>query len=305
VLPHPAGLAPFFTGNWGGSMPQSRHSPIRSSELPRFCTASSPSWVVPAPDRALWLTDIAHHTWAIGCLFVIAGHMYAPTSDRASLGDSGRLHNPLGHTVRFGALVRSKGLLTRSNTLPAFKRIAFCFVGVITGLVAQHMYALRPMRSRKGIPTQGSALHPPPVHPPIVPDGRCFRSRCDFRSFVITDPKPTEQCSGLRMLEHKEAIISHLSWDYPCSSFHTWALRPQRCGPWPSVPREADPGGSRFSSVRSASVAFCSYGMDVFLSNCRQHCLPAWPELSAVLAAWLDGKRHSGPTMMFLQIGLW
>ncbi|CAN1202268.1 Photosystem I P700 chlorophyll a apoprotein A2 [Linum perenne] len=68
--------------------------------------------------QSLWLTDIAHHHLAIAFIFLIAGHM----------GRLGRGHRGLYDTI--------------NNSLHFQLGLALASLGVITSLVAQHMYSL-------------------------------------------------------------------------------------------------------------------------------------------------------------------
>ena len=80
VLPHPAGLAPFFTGNWGAyaQNPDSLGHVFGTSEGAGTAIYTFMGGLHPGTE-ALWLTDIAHHHLALGVVMVIAGHMYRNT----------------------------------------------------------------------------------------------------------------------------------------------------------------------------------------------------------------------------------
>ena len=76
ILPHPAGLTPFFTGNWSAYA----ENPDASTHIFNTLTDSGTAILTfkggfHPQTQSLWLTDIAHHQLAIGVLFVIAGHM--------------------------------------------------------------------------------------------------------------------------------------------------------------------------------------------------------------------------------------
>ncbi|XLT13500.1 hypothetical protein HN51_059190 [Arachis hypogaea] len=90
--------------------------------------------------QSLWLTDIAHHHLAIAILFLIAGHMY-----RTNFGIGHSIKEILeAHIPPGGRLGRGhKGLYdTINNSLHFQLGLALASLGVITSLVAQHMYSL-------------------------------------------------------------------------------------------------------------------------------------------------------------------
>jgi photosystem I P700 chlorophyll a apoprotein A2 len=75
--PHPAGLAPFFTGNWGvyAQNPDTCRSHVwhvkgAGTAILTFLGGFHPQ------TESLWLTDMAHHHLAIAVIFIVAGHMY-------------------------------------------------------------------------------------------------------------------------------------------------------------------------------------------------------------------------------------
>lgn len=77
VLPHPSGLAPFFSGNW------SAYAENPDSLAHVFGTNNGSGTAILTflggfhPEtKSLWLTDMAHHHLAIAVIFIIAGHMY-------------------------------------------------------------------------------------------------------------------------------------------------------------------------------------------------------------------------------------
>ena len=82
MKPHPAGLLPFFTGNWGvyAQNPDGLNQIFNTTEGSGTAILTFMGGFHPQTE-ALWLTDIAHHHLAIGVIFIIAGHMY-----RSALG---------------------------------------------------------------------------------------------------------------------------------------------------------------------------------------------------------------------------
>ena len=77
VAPHPDGLTPFFTGNWGAyaANPDTGNHIFGTEEGAGTAILTFLGGFHPQT-QALWLTDIAHHHLAIGVMFIFAGHMY-------------------------------------------------------------------------------------------------------------------------------------------------------------------------------------------------------------------------------------
>ncbi|NEO28722.1 MAG: hypothetical protein F6K03_18065 [Kamptonema sp. SIO4C4] len=143
VKPHPAGLAPFFTGNWGvyAQNPDTANHIFGTSEGAGTAILTFLGGFHPQTE-SLWLTDMAHHHLAIAVLFIVAGHMY-----RTNFG--------IGHSIKemlnskaglFGG--KSEGQFnlphqglydTVNNSLHFQLALALAALGTITSLVAQHM----------------------------------------------------------------------------------------------------------------------------------------------------------------------
>jgi len=75
--PHPAGLTPFFTGNWTvyAENPDSATHVYGTSQGAGTAILTFLGGFHPQT-QSLWLSDIAHHQLAIAVVFIIAGHMY-------------------------------------------------------------------------------------------------------------------------------------------------------------------------------------------------------------------------------------
>lgn len=92
--------------------------------------------------KSLWLTDIAHHHLAIAVLFIFAGHMY-----RTNFGIGHSIEDILNaHKAPSGKLGEGHSNLyeTINNSLHFQLGLALASLGVVTSLVAQHMYSLPP-----------------------------------------------------------------------------------------------------------------------------------------------------------------
>jgi photosystem I P700 chlorophyll a apoprotein A2 len=143
ALPHPQGLGPFFAGQWNVYA----HNVDSNSHL--FGTSQGSSTAILTflggfhpQTQSLWLTDIAHHHLAIAVVFIIAGHMY-----RTNFGIGHSIKEILeAHTPPGGRLGRRhKGLYDTINNFLHFQLgLALASLGIITSLVAQHMYSLPP-----------------------------------------------------------------------------------------------------------------------------------------------------------------
>ena len=77
VRPHPEGLTPFFTGNWGAyaQNPDTVDHLFNTSQGAGTAILTFLGGFHPQTE-SLWLTDMAHHHLAIAVIFIIAGHMY-------------------------------------------------------------------------------------------------------------------------------------------------------------------------------------------------------------------------------------
>jgi photosystem I P700 chlorophyll a apoprotein A2 len=222
TMPHPAGLAPFFTGNWGAYAAD----PDTASHA--FGTAQGAGTAILTflggfhpQTESLWLTDMAHHHLAIAVIFIIAGHMY---KTNFGIGHSMReilnAHKPpsgklgAGHTGMFD---------TVNNSLHFQLGLALASLGVVTSLVAQHMYAMPPYAFMSKDFTTMAALY---THHQYIAGFLMVGAFAHGAIFFVRDYDPEQNKNNVlaRMLEHKEALISHLSWASLFLGFHTLGL---------------------------------------------------------------------------------
>jgi photosystem I P700 chlorophyll a apoprotein A2 len=271
VSPHPAGLAPFFTGNWGVYA----QNPDTANQV--FGTATGSGTAILTflggfhpQTEALWLTDIAHHHLAIGCLFVIAGHMYRTNFGIGhSIREILEAHNPPKGTPFGGALgAGHKGLYdTINNSLHFQLGLALASLGVVTSLVAQHMYALPSYAFIAKDYTTQAALY---THHQYIAIFLMCGAFAHGAIFFIRDYDPEANKNNVlaRMLEHKEAIISHLSWVSLFLGFHTLGLYVHNdvvvAFGTPEKQILVEPVFAQFVQAASGKAL---YGMDVLLSN--------------------------------------
>ena len=302
TLPHPAGLTPFFTGNWGvyAQDPDSLYQAFGSADGAGTAILTFLGGFHPQSE-ALWLTDIAHHHLAIGCIFVIAGHMYRTNF---GIGHSIReildTHNPPSNTP--GDLGSGhKGLYdTINNSLHFQLGLALASLGVVTSLVAQHMYSMPSYAFIAKDYTTQAALY---THHQYIAIALMCGAFAHGAIFFIRDYDPEANKDNVlaRMLEHKEAIISHLSWVSLFLGFHTLGLYVHNdvvvAFGTPEKQILVEPVFAQFVQAASGKAM---YGMDILLSN---------PASSASLASanipgehyWLEAI--NGNTDLFLPIG--
>lgn len=222
ITPHPAGLSPFFTGNWlaysenPDAMSHIFGTPTNSgTAILTFLGGFHPE------TKSLWLTDIAHHHLAIAVLFIIAGHMY-----KTNFGIGHRMEEILNaHKSPSGKLGEGhKGLYeTVNNSLHFQLGLALAAVGTITSLVAQHMYSLPPYAFLVQDHTTMAALY---THHQYIAGFIMTGAFAHGAIFFVRDYDNEKNKGNVlyRILHHKEAIISHLSWVTLFLGFHTLGL---------------------------------------------------------------------------------
>jgi photosystem I P700 chlorophyll a apoprotein A2 len=302
VSPHPAGLAPFFTGNWGvyAQNPDTANQLFGTSEGSGTAILTFLGGFHPQTE-ALWLTDIAHHHLAIGCIFVIAGHMYRTNFGIGhSIREILEAHNPPKGTPFGGALgAGHKGLYdTVNNSLHFQLGLALAALGVVTSLVAQHMYALPSYAFIAKDYTTQAALY---THHQYIAIFLMCGAFAHGAIFFIRDYDPEANKNNVlaRMLEHKEAIISHLSWVSLFLGFHTLGLYVHNdvvvAFGTPEKQILVEPVFAQFVQAASGKAL---YGMDVLLANSSSVANTGAPWLPG----WLDSI-NAGNNSLFLQIG--
>jgi len=307
VKPHPAGLGPFFSGNWGAyaQNPDTANHIFGTSEGAGSAILTFLGGFHPQTE-SLWLTDMAHHHLAIAVLFIIAGHMY-----RTNFG--------IGHSIRemldskdgfFGAKVEGQfnlphqGLYdTLNNSLHFQLSLALAALGTVTSLVAQHMYSLPPYAFIARDYTTQAALY---THHQYIAGFIMVGAFAHGAIFLIRDYDPEQNKGNVldRVLQHKEAIISHLSWVSLFLGFHTLGLYVHNdvvvAFGTPEKQILIEPV---FAQFVQASHGKMLYGMDVLLSNSDSIATTAWPNNGNV---WLEGWMqaiNSGDNSLFLTIG--
>jgi photosystem I P700 chlorophyll a apoprotein A2 len=296
--PHPAGLMPFFTGNWGV------YAQDADTANHVFGTAQGAGTAIltflggfnPQTD-SLWLTDMAHHHLAIAVIFIIAGHMY---KTNWGIGHSMReilnAHRPPSGKLGAG----HKNLYdTVNNSLHFQLGLALASLGTITSLVAQHMYAMPPYVFMAKDYTTQAALY---THHQYIAGFLMVGAFAHGAIFWVRDYDPELNKDNVlaRMLEHKEAIISHLSWVSLFLGFHTLGLYVHNdvvvAFGTPEKQILIEPVFAQFVQASSGKAL---YGMNTLLSNPDSIASTTG---AAYLPGWLDAI-NSGTNSLFLTIG--
>ena len=275
------GLVPFFTLNW--------------SEYSDFLTFKGGLNPITG---SLWLSDTAHHHLALAVLFIFAGHMY-----RTNWG--------IGHSMKeiLDAHVPPRGRLgaghrglfeTITNSLHMQLGLALASLGVATSLVAQHMYALPSYAfMAKDYVTQ-AALY---THHQYIAGFLMVGAFAHGAIFFVRDYDPEVNKDNVlaRMLQHKEAIISHLSWVSLFLGFHTLGLyiHNDTCVAFGTPEKQIlfEPVFAQFIQAASGKAL---YGFDVLLSSSTSAASVASSKIW--LPGWIEAI-NSGKNSLFLTIG--
>ena len=275
------GLLPFFTLNW--------------SEYSDFLTFKGGLNPITG---SLWLSDTAHHHLALAVLFIFAGHMY-----RTNWG--------IGHSMKeiLDAHVPPRGRLgaghrglfeTITDSLHMQLGLALASIGVATSLVAQHMYALPSYAfMAKDYVTQ-AALY---THHQYIAGFLMVGAFAHGAIFFVRDFDPEVNKDNVlaRMLQHKEAIISHLSWVSLFLGFHTLGLyiHNDTCVAFGQPEKQIlfEPVFAQFIQAASGKAV---YGFDVLLSSSTSAASVASSKIW--LPGWIEAI-NSGKNSLFLTIG--
>jgi photosystem I P700 chlorophyll a apoprotein A2 len=306
TLPHPAGLTPFWTGNWGvyAQNPDTAGHIFGTSQGSGTAILTFLGGFHPETD-SLWLTDIAHHHLAIAVIFIIAGHMY-----RTNFGIGHSIKEMLNARSFFGIHTEGQfnlphqGLYdTYNNSLHFQLSIHLAALGTVTSLVAQHMYSLPPYAFMAKDYTTQAALY---THHQYIAGFLMIGAFAHAGIFWVRDYDPEQNKDNVldRVLQHKEAIISHLSWVSLFLGFHTLGLYVHNdvlvAFGTPEKQILIEPVFAQFIQAAHGKLL---YGMDALLSNPNSIAFTAWPNHANVwLPGWLDAI-NSGTNSLFLTIG--
>ncbi|WP_319423189.1 photosystem I core protein PsaB [Pleurocapsa sp. FMAR1] len=295
--PHPDGLGPFFSLNWGvyAQNPDSANHIFGTSEGAGTAILTFLGGFHPQTE-SLWLTDIAHHHLAIAVIFIIAGHMY-----RTNFGIGHSIKEILEtHKPPQGGLGEGhKGIYdTLNNSLHFQLALALASLGTVTSLVAQHMYSLPSYAFIARDYTTQAALY---THHQYIAGFLLVGAFAHGAIFLVRDYDPEANKNNVlsRVLDHKEAIISHLSWVSLFLGFHTLSLYVHNdvvvAFGTPEKQILIEPVFAQFVQAASGKAL---YGFDTLLSNPDSIAQTG----AAWLPGWLDAI-NSGTNSLFLTIG--
>ncbi len=214
TLPHPAGLAPFWRGDWGvyAQNPDTAGHLFGTSQGAGTAILTFLGGFHPQTE-SLWLTDMAHHHLAIAVIFIVAGHQY-----RTNFGIGHSIKEMLNARKFFGIQTEGQfnlphqGLYdTYNNSLHFQLSIHLAALGTALSLVAQHMYSMPPYAFMAKDYTTQAALY---THHQYIAGFLMIGAFAHAGIFWVRDYDPEQNKGNVleRVLQHKEAIISHLSW---------------------------------------------------------------------------------------------
>ena len=194
-----------------------------------------------------------------------------------------------------------KGLFdTVNNSLHFQLGLALASVGTITSLVAQHIYSLSPYAFLSIDFTAQAALY---THHQYIAGFIMCGAFAHGAIFFIRDYDPVANKGNVlaRVLDHKEAIISHLSWVSLFLGFHTLGIYVhndvmQAFG----TPEKQILIEPVFAQWIQASHGKTLYGFDFYLSSSSSIAYTAGQSLW--LPGWLEAINNN-QNSLFLTIG--
>lgn len=302
TLPHPDGLKAFFSGNWGAyaANPDSANHVFGTSEGAGTAILTFLGGFHPQT-QSLWLTDMAHHHLAIAVIFIIAGHQY-----RTNFGIGHSIKEMLNAKNFFGVNTEGQfnlphqGLYdTYNNSLHFQLSIHLGALGTALSLVAQHMYALPPYAFMGQDYTTQASLY---THHQYIAIAFMLGAFAHAAIFWVRDYDPEQNKGNVldRVLRHKEAIISHLSWVSLFLGFHTLGLYVHNdvvvAFGTPEKQILIEPVFAQFVQGAHGKVL---YGFNTLLSNPDSVASTAG---ATYLPNWLDAINNS-TNSLFLTIG--
>ncbi|KAH7440374.1 hypothetical protein KP509_04G104200 [Ceratopteris richardii] len=206
------------------------------------------------------------------------------------------------HVPPGGRLGRGhKGLYdTVNNSLHFQLGLALAALGVITSLIAQHMYSLPAYAFLAQDYTTQAALY---THHQYIAGFIMAGAFAHGAIFFIRDYDPEQNKDNVlaRMLEHKEAIISHLSWASLFLGFHTLGLYVHNDVMLAfGTPEKQILIEPVFAQWIQSAHGKTLYGFDVLLSSADSPASNAGQSLW--LPGWLDAVNNNSNSL-FLTIG--
>ncbi|XQQ06326.1 MAG: photosystem I core protein PsaB [Leptolyngbya sp. IPPAS B-1204] len=305
--PHPAGLRPFFTGNWGvyAENPDTANHVFGTAQGAGTAILTFLGGFHPQTE-SLWLTDMAHHHLAIAVSVLLQDTCTAPTSALVTTSEKCWTPKPgcLVARAKVSSICLTKDCMTPTTTrCTSSSALHLACLGVITSLAAQHMYSMPPYAFMARDYTTQAALY---THHQYIAGFIMVGAFAHGAIFLVRDYDPVLNKGNVlaRCLDHKEAIISHLSWVSLFLGFHTLGLYVHNdvvnAFGTPEKQILIEPV---FAQFIQASHGKLLYGFDTLLSNPDSIASTAWPNHGNVwLPGWLDAI-NSGTNSLFLTIG--
>ena len=299
TIPHPIGLKPFFTGKWYiyAQNPDTTRHFFRNKEGSGSAVLTFLGGFHPQT-KSLWLSDMSHHHLAIAVFFIVAGHIYRTNFGIGhSMSEILETHVPPKGKIGTG----HKGLYeTLNNSLHFQLGLALASVGTITSLVAQHIYSLPPYAFIRQDYTTQAALY---THHQYIAGFIICGAFAHGAIFFVRDYEPEINKRNVlkRILEHKEAIISHLSWVCLFLGFHTLGLYVhndviQAFG----TPERQILIEPIFAQWIQSAQGKAFYGFDTLLASPNNFATIA--SQNVWLSGWMEGI-NSDKNSLFLTIG--
>jgi len=189
---------------------------------------------------------------------------------------------------------------TITNSLHMQLGLALAALGVTTSLVAQHIYALNPYAFLSRDYATEAALY---THHQYIAGFLMVGAFAHGAIFFVRDYDPELNKNNVlaRMLDHKEAIISHLSWVSLFLGFHTLGLYVHNdvvvAFGQPEKQILVEPVFAQWIQAASGKSI---YGFDTFLSSATSPASIASQQLW--LPNWLEAI-NSNKNSLFLTIG--
>lgn len=174
---------------------------------------------------SLYLTDITHHHLGLGVILIWGGHLYSA------------FYKGIGHRIRdivvssnIGLTPSSSGSLSLSKSLQLQLCLALAGVGLATSIIAQQMYAVSPYPylAYDYISTVALYIHHSWIASFLMigsfVHGALYLIR-DYKNLELSRLEKTQEVDVIgRILLHKGALISHLSWCTLWLGFHVLGL---------------------------------------------------------------------------------
>ncbi len=164
--------------------------------------------------NSLQLTDIVHHHLAIGIIAIWSGHMY-----RSIVSGLGNRMREITHASSSSNTGQYSSLLVASSGYELELCISLSGLGVVTSVVAQHLYSLPAYIYLASEYTTVIGIY---VHHQWIGSILMLGSLTHASLFMVREYTPlSSDCIIQRVKKHKGVLTSHLSWISQWLGFHT------------------------------------------------------------------------------------